>query len=107
MSEISIVSVDGKNYLGIVSKTKKGNTVVSEAMKFSGEAIDSSDVKRYLTDKNVGKLVDLTFDGNGTVVSRDLTDEEVLQYKMLDDSFTLIKATALKRLENDYFTKDV
>lgn len=103
---MQVIKVGKTVYIGTL-KVAKDSTVLTKALKISGEAVTTTQYGLYLKAKNVGELVDVELMGQQSFERRNLTEEEVLITKHLDGLFAQVEKTAVKQLVNTYFDKAV
>jgi hypothetical protein len=103
MKNLSVITIDGKDYLGVV-KTEKDHVEIKDVMGCK-DGFSTKTLRGYLKYKNLDKLKVLTHRGETTFIERKLTNEELTEFFYLDKIFEQSKKDALKQLENDMFEK--
>ena len=101
MKNLTVISIGGKDYLGVVKKVAD-HIGIEDAMGLN-DGFTPKSMKGYIKYKNLGKLKSLTFRGETTFIERKMTAEEVTDFVYLDKLFEQAKTNAIKNLENAAF----
>ena len=94
------VIVNGVSYLGTLEVTEAG-VKVKDGIKTGGNDVTRQDVSNYAMAKNLGKLENPTFGGNGiSYTSNPLDDDMIMFVKMSDLVMEQADKVAVKNLVN-------
>ncbi len=98
IKDLTVVSVDGKKYIGNLKKEGKCVTL-------SNASDLSKGVGNWFKDWNLGELIELSLQNEAGFSERSLTKSEKLSLKKSAVLMEEVKENAIAILENDLFDK--
>lgn len=103
MNNLKVVKVDGEVYVGDL-----GETSLANAMQLSYDLttqLTKDVIGKYLTEKNLAKLITIDFGVQSAVSSRSFNDDEVVLIEQAQYLMERAEKFALKRLINKEFAQ--
>ncbi len=98
--KLTIVTVEGKNYLGVLECTANA-TVVKYAMLMG----DKGNIRRWFAGFNVDDLATINITPNLGFITRPLAREQLLEVDRAKVNMAYAKKFAIAALENEMFNK--
>lgn len=99
--KLTIVTVEGKNYLGVLEVAATGATTVKYAMLMG----DKGNIRRWFAGFNVDDLATINITPNLGFITRPLTREQLLAVDRAKVNMAYAKKFAIAALENEMFNK--